>query len=92
MLWVNTARVVPRNQPDEWRNITSNERIRGFNAAAKAIMQEMGIPVMDAFQFSDNSAFEALARDGIHFGTYDQAYYRYVAMMILHEVCVLARI
>ena len=87
LVWVNTSRVVAKNQPSTWRNLTSNRRISQFNAAADEVMHTIGIPVLDVHGLSAHPEFQALAVDGIHYGSANGAYYRYVALQLLLLIC-----
>jgi hypothetical protein len=87
LVWISTARVVSRNQPVSWHAITNNERIAEFNSAAAGVMRRWRIPTLDVFPMSKIPQFEALALDGVHYGSPSQFYYRYVALKIALQLC-----
>lgn len=87
LLYITTSGVNPARQPEDWRNLTSNARIRIINRAARLAMQKARIPVLDVFEFSQLPAVTDLSPDGTHVGTYLGYYYRRVAVSIMMWLC-----
>jgi hypothetical protein len=87
LLWVSTSAVYSAAQPPGWRNITSNTRVREFNAVATRIMQRLGIPELDVYGVTSLPFIQELSKDGVHMGNYREFYYRYAAVEMVKHVC-----
>jgi hypothetical protein len=87
LLWVSTSAVYAPAQPVEWRNLTSNVRVREFNAVAKRVMKKHRIPELDVYGVTTLPFILELSNDGVHMGKKRDFYYKYAAVAMVKHVC-----
>lgn len=87
LMWISTSAIVPETQDPRYRSDTANDAILEYNKAAERVMRKWLVPAYDVFPLTQKPEIKALCRDGIHYGTPSQFYYRLVALNIAMAFC-----